>query len=124
MKNDDSEKIQKVDGINSKDGEKMIYIAFENKKKRLLDSLKLEKEMQISKLEEDVKIQEKRIADYINFERDNMIKAFKEKEEFNELKKKLEIPNYVINPFNQEGMMKSLRKNFVPNNAVDKIDKK
>jgi hypothetical protein len=33
MKNDDSEKIQKVDGINSKDGEKMIYIAFENKKR-------------------------------------------------------------------------------------------
>lgn len=57
----------------------MIKKAFEKKRKRLLDSLKLEKEMQISKLEEDGKIQEKRIIDFINLEIDNMIKTFREK---------------------------------------------
>lgn len=57
----------------------MIKKAFEKKRKRLLDSLKLEKEMQISKLEEDGKIQEKRIIDLINLEIDNMIKTFRDK---------------------------------------------
>ena len=57
----------------------MIKEAFEKKRKRLLDSLKLEKEMQISKLEEDGKIQEKRIIDLINLEIDNMIKTFRDK---------------------------------------------
>lgn len=57
----------------------MIKEAFEKKRKRLLDSLKLEKEMQISKLEEDGKIQEKRIIDFINLEIDNMIKTFRDK---------------------------------------------
>jgi hypothetical protein len=45
MKNDDSEKANLDDEINADDGEKMIKEAFENKRKRLLDSLKLEKEM-------------------------------------------------------------------------------
>lgn len=57
----------------------MIKEVFEKKRKRLLDSLKLEKEMQISKLEEDGKIQEKRIIDLINLEIDNMIKTFRDK---------------------------------------------
>ena len=102
----------------------MIKDAFERKRKRLLDNLKHEKEMQIRKLEEDAKIQEKRITDSINLEMENMIKAFKERKEFNKLKKKLKIDNYEINPSDQEGMMKSLKKNIAPNDAVDKIDKK
>ena len=65
--------------MNADDGKKMIKEAFEKKRKRLLDSLKLEKEMQISKLEEDGKIQEKRIIDLINLEIDNMIKTFRDK---------------------------------------------
>jgi hypothetical protein len=39
-------------------------------------------------------MQEKRIIDLINLEMDNMNKIFKEKKEFNELKKKLKIDNY------------------------------
>ena len=134
------------DEINANDAEKMIKEAYENKRKRLLESLKLEKEMQInkveedtkikekrlldeknmqiSKVEEDAKVQEKRITDLINLEMDNMIKIFKENKEFKELKKKLKIDNYGINPANQEDMMKSFRKNIFPNDAVDKIDKK
>ena len=156
------------DEINANDAEKMIKEAYENKRKRLLESLKLEKEMQInkveedtkikekrllndkkmqiskveedtkikekrlldekemqkSKVEEDAKIQKKRITDLINLEMDNMIKIFREKKEFKELKKKLKIDNYGISPANQEDMMKSFRKNIFPNDAVDKIDKK
>ena len=54
---------------------------------------------------------------------DNMNKIFKEKKEFNELKKKLKIDNYWISPANQEDLMKSLSKNLTPSDAVDKIDK-
>lgn len=124
MKYDDYEKIKLDDELNMKDGEKFINDAFENKKKRLLNSLKHEKEMQMKKLEEDAEIQEKRITEYVNFERDNMIKAFKEEKEFNELKKKLKIPNYKISSTNQEGIMEFLRKNVAPNDIANKIEKK
>ena len=48
------------DEINANDAEKMIKEAYENKRKRLLESLKLEKEMQINKVEEDTKIRYKK----------------------------------------------------------------
>ena len=132
MKNNEFE-FELDDEINANDAEKMIKEVYENKRKRLLGSLKLEKEMQInkieedtkikekrlldekemqiskveedtkikekrlldekemqkSKVEEDAKIQEKRITDLINLEMDNMIKIFKGKKEFKELKKNI-----------------------------------
>ena len=48
------------DEINANDAEKMIKEAYENKRKRLLESHKLEKEMQINKVEEDTKIRYKK----------------------------------------------------------------
>ena len=124
MKNNDFERAKLDDGLNAEDEEKQIKDAFEKKRKRLLDNLKLGKEMQISKIEEDAQIQAKRINNFINFEMDSMIKTLKEKKEFNELKKKLKIDNYEITLANQESMMKSLRNNFAPNDIVDKINKK
>ena len=53
----------------------------ENKRNRLLKNLQIEKEIQMNKIKEDGEIQEKRIINYINFERDNMIEAFKEEKE-------------------------------------------
>ena len=124
MKNNDFERAKLDDGLNAEDEEKQIKDAFEKKRKRLLDNLKLGKEMQISKIEEDAQIQAKRINNFINFEMDSMIKTLKEKKEFNELKKKLKIDNYEITLANQESMMESLRNNFAPNDIVDKINKK
>ena len=124
MKNNDFERAKLDDGLNAEDEEKQIKDAFEKKRKRLLDNLKLGKEMQISKIEEDAQIQAKRINNFINFEMDSMIKTLKEKKEFNELKKKLKIDNYEITLANQESMMESLRNNFAPNDVVDKINKK
>ena len=122
MKKDDSEKMKLNEEINMNDGVKSINDAFENKRKRLLNSLTHEKEIQMRKLNEDFEIQEKRITDFINFERENMIKAFKEEMQFKELKKKLNLPNYEINQYssNQEGMMRFFRKGDV----VDKKEKK
>ncbi len=50
--------------------------------------------MQINKLEEDARIQEKRITDFINFEKDNFIRAFNEKKRIQSIKKKIENCNY------------------------------
>jgi len=124
MKNNDFEKSKLDEGLNAEDEERQIKDAFEKKRKRLLNNLKLGKEIQISKIEEDAQIQAKRINNFINFEMDSMIKTLKEKKEFNELKKKLKIDNYEITPANQESKMESLRNNFAPNDVVDKINKK
>ena len=55
-----------------------------------------------------------------------MIKTFKEEIEFNELKKRLNIPYYEINQYstNQKGMMEFFRKSDAPNDVVDKKEKK
>jgi len=83
MKNNDFEKSKLDEGLNAEDEERQIKDAFEKKRKRLLNNLKLGKEIQISKIEEDAQIQAKRINNFINFEMDSMIKTLKEKKEFN-----------------------------------------
>ena len=59
MKKDDSEKIKLNEKINMNDGIKSINDAFENKRKRLLNSLELEKEIQMKKLNEDFEVEKK-----------------------------------------------------------------
>ena len=59
MKKDDSEKIKLNEEININDGVKSINDAFEKKRKRLLNRLELEKEIQMKKLNEDFEVEKK-----------------------------------------------------------------